>query len=145
MGATVQNDKGFSLIELMISMVFIMIAMLAMLSSILTVTNANLENDLRNTAIRLTNQTAETVLALSFTDTDLSDASHSRTAGDANQDSKGFPPVTQTVRNHRQTYTIQWSVESQSADVKEVTITVGYSYRNKNHSNSGVIYKNKSL
>jgi Tfp pilus assembly protein PilV len=130
----------------MIAMVFIMISMLAMLTAMITSVNVNLQNDLRNTAIRLTNQTAEVVLALPFTDTDLNDGTdHSRIPGDSSQNDKGFPPTTQTVRGSQQTYTIEWDVVSRTTDVKEVTITVTYMYKNKPYSNTGVTYKHSAI
>jgi Tfp pilus assembly protein PilV len=132
----------------MIAVVFIMISMLALLTAIVTSMRTNLENDLRNTAIRLTNQTAEALLTLSIdpiTDTELTDGSHSRTAGNTAQNEKGFPLTEQTVRGSRQTYTIQWAVVSRTTNVKEVTITVSYTSRNKPYTNTAVIYKHKVI
>ncbi len=146
----VRASKGFSLIELMIAVVFIMISMLALLTAIVTSMRTNLENDLRNTAIRLTNQTAEALLTLPTDptiDTELTDGSHSRTAGTGNtaQNEKGFPLTAQTVRGSQQTYTIQWAVVSRTTNVKEITITVSYTSRNKPYTNTAVIYKHKVI
>lgn len=147
MGARVKNSKGFSLIELMFSLVFIMISMLAMLTAIIMATRTNLQNDLRNTAVRLTNQTAEVLLTLPFNDIELEDGSRSRIPGDAAQDDKGFPPTAQTVRSHQQTYQIEWNTITQTTDVKEITITVSYLHTStsKTHSNFGVVYKHRSI
>ncbi|MEK6698007.1 MAG: hypothetical protein AABZ10_03085 [Nitrospirota bacterium] len=144
----VRASKGFSLIELMIAVVFIMISMLALLTAIVTSVRTNLENDLRNTAIRVTNQTAEALLALSIhptIDPELTDGSHSRIAGNTTQNEKGFPLTAQTVRGSRQTYTIQWAVVSRTTNVKEITITVSYTSRNKPYTNTAVIYKHKVI
>ena len=144
----VRASKGFSLIELMIAVVFIMISMLALLTAIVTSMRTNLENDLRITAIRLTNQTAEALLTLPTDltiDTELTDGSHSRTAGNTSQNEKGFPLTAQTVRGSRQTYTIQWAVVSRTTNVKEITITVSYTSRNKPYTNTAVIYKHKVI
>jgi prepilin-type N-terminal cleavage/methylation domain-containing protein len=151
------NKRGFSLIEMMIAMVFIMISMLALLTAVVTAERTNQENELRNTAIRLTNQTAETLLALSF-EKDTAELSltldsagsriapaHSRTSGNTNQDAKGFPNPVQTVRNAGVTYTIEWDVREQTANVREVTIAVGYPYRGQPRKNTSVIYKHKNL
>jgi Tfp pilus assembly protein PilV len=144
----VRASKGFSLIELMIAVVFIMISMLALLTAIVTSMRTNLENDLRNTAIRLTNQTAEALLALSIDptiDPELTDGSHSRIAGNTTQNEKGFPLMTQTVRGSQQLYTIDWAVVSRTTSVKEITITVSYTSRNKPYTNTAVIYKHKVI
>jgi Tfp pilus assembly protein PilV len=144
----VRASKGFSLIELMIAVVFIMISMLALLTAIVTSMRTNLENDLRNTAIRLTNQTAEALLALSIhptIDPELTDEIHHRTAGSTSQNEKGFPLTTQTVRGSQQLYTIDWEVVSRTTNVKEITITVSYTSRNKPHTNAAVIYKHKVI
>lgn len=138
----VRTSKGFSLIELMIAVVFIMISMLALLTAIVTSMRTNLENDLRNTAIRLTNQTAEVLYALTYTDPELTDGTtHTRLAGNTTQNGKGFPFLTQTVRGSQQLYDIRWAVVSRTSNVKEVTITVTYMHRNKTATNTAVIYK----
>jgi prepilin-type N-terminal cleavage/methylation domain-containing protein len=140
------NKKGFSLIEMMIAMVIIMISMLAMLTAIINSMRVNLENDLRNTAIRLTNQTAEALLATSFEDTELSaSTAHTRTAGNTEQDKKGFPNPSQTVRNYRQLYTIAWSVVDKTGNVKEVEITVTYRHKEKDYKNVAPIFKHKAI
>ncbi len=144
----VRASKGFSLIELMIAVVFIMISMLALLTAIVTSMGTNLENDLRNTAIRLTNQTAEALLTLPIEptlDPELTDGSHSRTAGSTLQNEKGFPLTVQTVRGSQQLYTIAWTVVSRTLNVKEITITVSYASRNKPYTNTAVIYKHKVI
>lgn len=144
----VRSSKGFSLIELMIAVVIIMISMLSLLTAIITSMNVNLENDLRNTAIRLTNQTAEALLTLPLEpviDAELTDGSHSRTAGSTAQDEKGFPLRAQTVRAIQKDYAIAWTVAPQTVNMKEITITVSYTHKNKSYSNTAVIYKHKVL
>ena len=58
-----RESDGFSLLELMISLVILTVSILALLSLTITSIQANLQNDIRNAAIRLTNQTAEVLLA----------------------------------------------------------------------------------
>ena len=60
----VRNNKGFSLIEMMIALVIMAFTLLALSAAMVNSISVNLENELRNTAIRLTNQTAEVLLAL---------------------------------------------------------------------------------
>jgi len=151
------NKKGFTLIELMIAMVIISISMLAVLSSLLTAGRMNLENDVRNTAIRLTNQTAETLLSLQWariagvvqTDPQLMGAAvpgvlHMRVAGDAEQNAKGFPALTQNVRNSRQDYQIQWTIEDLEENYKRITVVVNYNFSGRPLMNTSVTYRHLS-
>ena len=146
-----RNSNGFSLIELMVAIVFIMISMLALLSATVTTIQTNAKNELRNSAIRITNQTAETLLSLPINDTDLADTQpstptlHTRVSGSSDQDKKGFPPTEMTIRGYRQTYTIQWEVEDKTPIVKEITITVSYQHRGQTYSNTAVIYKHRAV
>ena len=64
MEAPAGNSKGFSLIEMLIAVVIIAFTLLALCSAMVNAISANLGNELRNTAVRLTNQTAEVLLAL---------------------------------------------------------------------------------
>jgi hypothetical protein len=49
------------------------------------------------------------------------------------------------VRGASWTYAGTWNVTTTSADLKQVTITVGWSYRNVNYTNSAVIYKHRVI
>jgi len=146
MGLPVRNKKGFSLIEMMIAMVFIEISMLALLTTLTLTMQINVENEVRNTAIRIANQTAETLMTLSMNprDADLTDGAHVRAVG-TDQDTKGFPPVEQSIRKYRQTYNVGWTVVTKSDKVIQVTITVGYSYKNKSLSHSSVMFRHFSI
>lgn len=150
------TSSGFSLIEMMLAMVIIMISMLALLTAVITTQRTNQENDLRNVAVRLTNQTAETLLALPLTDLELTTtltgttntrvaAAHARTSGNAAQNGKGFPDTLQTVRKARVTYSIQWDVKEQTSNVREVTVSVSYPFRNQTRTNTSLIYKHRTL
>ncbi len=152
----VGKNRGFSLIELIIAMVIIMISMLAVLTVILKSTTTNLQNDLRNTAIRITNQTAEALLALSIDDSDVSAtldptgltriaSAHTRTASPSPQDNKGLPKTIVSIRGFQTTYTITWDVAAPTGNVKQINITVGYTYKNRPLTNAVVVYKHRAI
>ena len=150
MAQRAMNNKGFSLIELMIAIVIIMVSMLALLTSMLISTRTNSANELRTIAIRLTNQTAESLLALPFDDTDVSVGAHTRVSGSPTQDQKGFPKIQQSVRGYQQTYSIQWTVApvTGSASALQAVITVSYSLNSAptaTLSNTAVIYKHTAI
>ncbi len=156
MARRVRKNSGFSLIELMVAVVIIMISMLAVLTAILKSTTTNLQNDLRNTAIRITNQTSEALLALPLTDTEVSATldptgatriapAHTRTAGNTTQDLKGLPKTTASIRGVQTTYTITWDVAAPSGNIKQINITVGYTFKNQPLTNTAIFYKHKAI
>lgn len=149
MGQPASNNKrGFTLIELMIAMLIIMISMLALLTSIVTSMAANTGNEIRNTAIKVTNETAEALLALPIDDAELSTGTpHTNTfsTGPTGQQVKGFPNPTQRVRAFDVTYTITWNVTAPSANLKQVSISVAYSHKNKDFTNSSLVYKHRAI
>lgn len=153
MVVTVRNNKGFSLIELMIALVILMISLLGLLAVMANSINANLDNELRNTAIRLTTQTAETIQSLDFDDEWVIDTSSGTTysravtgSDDTDQDFKGFPEETQNIRGFQQTYDISWTVRDLSSNLKEVTIRVQCTTpRGELINNDSVIYKHRNL
>lgn len=58
--------EGFSLIEMMIALFILTVAVLGLLDLTITSIKTNMQNDIRNTAVRLTSQTAEVLLARPF-------------------------------------------------------------------------------
>lgn len=62
-------NKGFSLIEMMIALFILTVAVLGLLDLTITSIKTNMQNDIRNTAVRLTSQTAEVLLARPFSTT----------------------------------------------------------------------------
>jgi prepilin-type N-terminal cleavage/methylation domain-containing protein len=152
-------NKGFTLIELLIAMFIITLSMLAILTTMTMAMKTNMETDVRNTAVRLTNQTAEVLHALQWSEVDIAGGSvlqtdpeltatspgspHRRDAGNTNQDAKGFPVLSQTVRNFRQDYQIAWDVEDVTDKSKRITITVAYTGNGQVFSNVSVIFRNR--
>jgi hypothetical protein len=132
----------------MFSMVIIMVSMLALLTSITTSISTNMASEIRNTAVRVTNETAEALLALPITDPELvsgSTRTNDATTFGAGLNNKGFPNPTQKIRDYEVTYTIGWTVASESANLKQVEIVVGYTYRNVNYRNGSLIYKHRAI
>ncbi|MBI3398065.1 MAG: prepilin-type N-terminal cleavage/methylation domain-containing protein [Deltaproteobacteria bacterium] len=158
------NKKGFSLIEMMIALAILAISMLGLLNIVITSIRVNLQNDIRNTAIRLTTQTAEILLAQPMNSPSLSTTCTTTTPcnltpyGTTNaalQDPTGstanyylyYPNPVQTMRGTTQSYTVTWSVTDLTTDLKEISITVLYSYpgQTQSYTNSAVIHKHKAV
>lgn len=147
----VRNNKGFSLIEMMIAVVIILFSMLAMFAAFGSSISVNVSNDMRNTAVRLTNQTAEVIQSLAFTDAwvvgDTTEILYDRDDSNTDQRDKGFPRETQVVRGVQRAYTISWWVMDLSDNLKQVRITVSYldPKDGTTITNDAVIYKHKAL
>lgn len=140
-----RNNKGFSLIELLISMFIIMISMLALANSTGHFLRVNLDNDIRNTATKLANQTGEALYTLHFSDSYISQGVHNRIPNDAGMTAKGIPDTMHTVRGSRQNFNIGWIVVQKTNEVLEITVTVNYTFRGKTISQNAVIYKHTSI
>lgn len=139
------RNNGFTLIELLIAVVIIMVSMLALMTSIEISIRTNMDNEIRNFAIRVTNETAEALLALPINDAELTVGSaHNNTYTQAQQD-RGFPNPTQSVRAFQQFYTITWDVTAPSDNLRQININVTYTYRNRSFSNSSLIYKHSAV
>jgi len=151
------NKKGFTLIELLFSVFIITISMLAILTSLTVAMRQNMETDVRNTAVRLANQTAEVLLALQWMKVEkvltmdpelaatMPGSPHLRDATNAEQDAKGFPLLTQSIRGFRQDYRIQWEVEDVTLTSKRIAITVAYTLSGQDRSQVSVIFRNLYL
>jgi prepilin-type N-terminal cleavage/methylation domain-containing protein len=145
MATRATNNKGFSLIELLIAMMIIMISMLALATATGNFIRVNLENEMRNTATRIANQTTEALYSLPFNDPDLAPGVHNRILNDAGLNAKGIPNTLQTVRGSRQTFNIQWTVVQQTNEALEVRISVSYTIRGTQVAKNAVIYKHVAI
>jgi Tfp pilus assembly protein PilV len=131
---------------MMISLVIIMISMLALNQMIVVSMSANLSNELRSASVRLTNQTAEALLAIPTTpdaavDPLVSAGTWTRIANDSHQDSVGLPKIQQTIRGSTTTFNIIWTVADNTSTVKQIQISVGYPYSGQTMTNSTNIFK----
>ena len=166
-----RESDGFSLLELMISLVILTVSILALLSLTITSIQANLQNDIRNAAIRLTNQTAEVLLAqpietlttcgLHAEPTDIStnpaavspyyNAAYTYSVTNSCLDGAGtlygrYPNPVQTIRGTRQySYNITWAVTNLTNDLRQVDISVEYFYNGREITKQAVIYKHRAV
>lgn len=164
------NKKGFSLIELMIALFIITVAVLGLLTLTITSIQTNMQNDIRNTATRLTSQTAEILLArpidtistcgitLDSTITTGSVAVYNSAYtyntsnnclvdSNAAEDYKKYPNASQPLGGSSGTkeYNITWTVSNLTNDLRQITIRVSYKYRDQTYTNEAVIYKHRSV
>jgi prepilin-type N-terminal cleavage/methylation domain-containing protein len=157
----VRNNRGFSLVEMMIALVIIAFTLLALSAAMINGIAVNLENELSNIDVRLTNQTAEVLLALPIDaanscgitpDAGEPHYNTSYTYNDSNtclgtdtNDYKEYPVPILSVKGFKQKYNVTWDVIPISDDLRQITINVSYAHRGLNHSNNAVIYKHRIL
>jgi len=160
MKTNVRNSNGFSLIEMMTALVIIALTLLVLSAVLIHAIKINVVNDLRNAAIRLTNQTAEILLALPFDSIHSCgltadpgaahyEASYRYDSGNAclnvhPDDYLKYPDPVQTIKGFRQRFNITWDVMSLSKDLRQITINVTYNESNEDHVHNAVIYKHRT-
>ena len=160
MARIVRNNKGFSLVEMMIAIVIMAISFLALSAAMVSSISVNIENEFMNNAVRLTTQTAEVLLALPIDS--LSSCGVTVDPGaprynssyqyDDSNDCLGsekdaytkFSNPEQAIKGFRQKYNITWDVTILNNNIRHISLSVNYRYRGKNHMNNAVIYKHRT-
>jgi len=121
------NDRGMTLVELLISMLIMMVVALALVQSSIVAMNANVTNEMRNEAVSVAEQQMNTVRNTSFANLST------------------LPTTTTVSRNIRSLMNVQFtSTLAQSvvnANATQVTVTVSWTYRGapKSYSMSTVM------
>jgi len=148
---TVRSNKGFSLVELMIALFILAFSLLGFLGVMASSIDSNIKNELRNTGIALTTQVAETLLAQDFDNLAASSSCsltpHSSSNTCLVSDYTMYPdPGVITVRGlTAPIYTVTWSITDLNTNLKEIELTLNYTYRGENFSYQTVVYKHKGL
>lgn len=126
-----RDQRGFSLIEMLIALVILSVAILGMTSVTIMTIRTNLENDLRNAAVRVTAEVAEDLLAMP-----IEDVASTPT---------GSPETRQmNVRGADVSFEVTRVVSSLSNDLRQINITVSYIIKGVTKTNSAVVYKHRA-
>lgn len=122
-----KRHRGFSLVEMMVALVILSISILALTSITLTSMKANVGNDARNAAVRLTGEVTETLFKVPFDDLV----------------SSVDPHETRTVRlrGTDKNFTVSWTVTPTTATLKQIVIKVKYYIKEKPYTNQSVVYR----
>lgn len=156
-----RKSKGFSLIEMMVALFITAFTLLALSAALVSSVTVSLENELRSAAVRLTNQTAEILLALPVESINTCgitpepnapnyDASYTydntnTCLGTLIDEYKKYPNPVQSIKGFHQNFNIVWTVSNLNGNLKQITIAVVYKHSNENHTNNAVIYKHRTL
>jgi type IV pilus assembly protein PilV len=113
------NKKGFTLIELMVAMAILFISMTAILDFIVQYHRINLENTMRNEAMRIAESEIENLRNTAF--------------GLLATGAKPAPGVQRIIRNLTVNYQVAWTVSPLSANSTAVQVNVIWSFKGINH------------
>jgi type IV pilus assembly protein PilV len=116
------NNKGFSLVEMVIAMVIILIGLLGLVQATLLSIDSNVTNQLRDEAVRLAEESMNQIKSLPVTDEALPPA--------ANQCNS----VERNVRNMIETYQVCTTIVNLNNDKtrKSVQVVVGWDHKKEN-------------
>ncbi len=113
------NKKGFTLLELLVAMAILSISMTAILDFLVKYHRINLENTMRNEAMRIAEAQIE-----ELRNTDIASLSNG-----------AIPPpgLKRIIRNLEIKYQVAWTVSLLSTNSAAVQVNVTWTYRGINH------------
>ena len=114
------NKKGFTLIELLVAMLIMSIGLMALLDGVTNFIRINMENQMRNEAMRIGEAALETLRNSDFSQVQ---------AGTVTITS----PETRRVRNLDISYTITWTPTAISSSSVAVQVAVTWVFKNITH------------
>lgn len=115
------DKKGFTLIELLVAMLILSIGLMAMLDGIANYIRINIDNSMRNEAMRISETTMETLRNTRFDEV----RAHNVPAVPATQQRR--------FRNIAINYNVNWSVQNISANSVAIQVNVTWNHRNVGH------------
>jgi type IV pilus assembly protein PilV len=114
------NKKGFTLIELLVAMLIMSIGLMALLDGLTNFIRINMENQMRNDAMRIGESALETLRNSAFAQVQ---------AGTVTITS----PETRRVRNFDISYTVTWTPTVISSNSIAVQVAVTWVFKNITH------------
>ncbi len=148
------GESGFTLLEMMIALFILTVSILGLTALTITSMQTNQQNDLRNTAIKLTSEVAEILLTQPIanivsgglqpydaTNTALIDSTNTA----INPSFRKYPNPVQKIKNGTQLYTVNWTVTTLTDNLKQIIIQVQYTYKGNSYVNNATIYKHSAI
>ncbi len=135
--SALSNKQGYSLIEMLVALAILAIVAVALMQSSLLVIQKNSQNELRDEAVRIGEQTMNTIRSSpGGFDATPADAQHVDLTVET---LRSLPSVTRTIRGGSVPYNVLKTVTMLDAPAnnnKQVTVTVNWSFRNQQYSHS---------
>lgn len=125
------NNKGMSLLEVLIATLFLMVVSLALVQTSLLGFQENLRNSLREEAVRIADQRIGELRARAFTDA-LLNAGPPTTA-----------TVTRNIRSFQKNYSVTTTITDLTSDNKQITAQVDWTYKGSPFSHSTTVILGK--
>ncbi len=116
MHSKIDNTAGFTILELLVSMVIFVVILMAMASFSTLLIRTNVANEVRNAVVKTALDKLHRANFLPFSSTPTSSA--------------GFFQV----RDSSIPYTVSFSTSTPAANMKKIDETITYTYRGKSHS-----------
>lgn len=121
------NEKGATLIEIMIAFVITLFVMLAMMQTALLSIDTNMTNTVRDEAVSIAEQRMRELRNMPFTDSSLND-----TGGSYVEESG----ISRSLRNANVTFTPSRRVDDLNTDNKQVDVTVAWTWKGQAYNQS---------
>ncbi len=138
------NKKGFSLVEVMIALVILLLVFMGLIQASIVSIGANMRNEIRDEATRLTSDIMTQLRAAPFDDLDRSPI----TAAPATPDPANFTVVaaltTRSIRNTTIPYTVNVTIQLLDTDHKQITITTQWTWQGETMTHTIVTYIGRS-
>jgi type IV pilus assembly protein PilV len=128
------NNKGMSLLEVMIATVFLMVVSLALVQTSLLGFQENLRNALREEAVRIADQKIGDLRARAYTQT-FTDPLLNAGATTVT--------VTRILRSFQKDYSVTTTITDLSTDNKQITVKVDWTYKGPTFSHSTTVIMGK--
>lgn len=125
-----RDNRGMTLIEILIALTILTIVSVALLQSALLAMSTNVQNELRDEAVRVVEQRMNELRNRPFTASDMLATSPSFITE---------PAVTRNIRAVARSYTIKREISDivyNNITSKQVTLTVTWSYKNQQYQHS---------
>ena len=124
----VLNDKGVTLVEVMISLVILLIVFMGLIQASILSIDHNMRNKVRDEAVRIAAETVNQLRGRGYDDPLLALAPPASNIPFPGQVPDGSA-VTNRTGNYSQTYNVAKTVQTLSDTTKQLTITVTYTYK----------------
>ncbi|TAL22228.1 MAG: prepilin-type N-terminal cleavage/methylation domain-containing protein [Nitrospirae bacterium] len=128
------NNKGMTLVEVMIAMLLSLIIFLALMQTSLISINQNVRNNPRDEAGRIADLRMSALKNLPFDNALLNETPD--TNADGIPDLANDTTTTRQIRNFNVTFTSRRKIDAIGTDVKEITIEVSWLWKTQTFTNS---------